>query len=73
MSGPQFIFQEVVNIADIPIDSTRIHTYKRKIGEREITVENIEPQFRSEDERNNAKSSVMQLLYEIFSKYTEKC
>jgi len=63
----------VVIIADIPIDNTSIHTYTRKIGDREIKVENIEPQFRSEEERNNAKSSVMQLLYEIFSKYKEKC
>lgn len=63
----------MIPIADIPIERTRIQTYTRKIGEREITVENIEPQFRSEDERNNAKSSVMQLLYEIFSKYKEKC
>lgn len=73
MSGPHFIFREVVIIADIPIESTYTHTYKRKIGEKEITVENIEPQFRSDEDRSNAKSSVMQLLYEIFSKYTEKC
>jgi hypothetical protein len=63
----------VIVIADIPIERTHIHTDTRKIGEKEITVENIQPQFRSEEEWDNAKSSATQLLYEIFSKYTEKC
>lgn len=61
-------YQEVITISE-----TSVETYTRKIGEKEITVKNIRPQFQTEEERSNAKSHIMQTLYEVFSKYDEEC
>ena len=55
-------------ITDRPIE--RMEIYSGKTGE--ITVTHIEPQFPSDIERNNAEARVVQLLFEIFSKYREK-
>lgn len=68
MSGPHYILLEVVTISDQPIE--RLEIYAGKIGE--ITVIHIEPQFRSDIERNNAQARVAQLLFEIFSKYRDR-
>lgn len=66
-------FPEVIPISGIPIEPNRIDTYQRKIGDTEITVKNISPNFKTDEDRLNAKSQIMQILYEVFSKYDENC
>lgn len=64
---------EVIHISGIPVEPNRYTSYLRKIGDTEITVENIEPNFKTDEERKNAKSQIMQVLYKVFSKYDEDC
>lgn len=66
-------YLEVILISGVPVEPEQIRTYKRKIGDTEITVENIIPQFPTEEEHLNTKSRIMQSLYEVFSKYEEDC
>lgn len=64
--------QEVIFISGNPIEAYRSQIYRRKIGDTEITVENLHPQFQDEEEQTIAKSAIKQTLYEVFSKYYEE-
>lgn len=62
---------EVICISGIPVNENQKQCYKRIVGDTEITVENIYPKFKSEEDRASAKKQIMQTLYDIFSKYEE--
>lgn len=66
-----YFFQGVGIISEFPMDGKKVITYQCKIGDTEMTVENIIPAFRTEADRNKTKASIMQCLYEIFSKYRD--
>ena len=64
---------EVITIYEIQNEPNRIDTYQRKTVDTEMAVENISPNFKTDEDRLNVKSQIMQILYEVFSKYDENC
>ena len=56
---------EVISISNSSI-------YKKMIGSAEVTIVNILPQFKDEEERQQVETQIKQTLYDIFSKYVEK-
>lgn len=64
---------EVINISGFPIEHTFSNTYTKKIGNTEMTVENIHPVFQSKDEKDRVESEIKQSLYEVFAKYHDDC
>lgn len=47
-------------------------TSTKKIDTAEVTIINILPQFKDEEERQQVESQIKRTLYDIFSKYVEK-
>lgn len=47
-------------------------TFTKKIDTAEVTIINILPQFKDEEERQQVESQIKRTLYDIFSKYVEK-
>lgn len=54
------------------ISISNSYIYTKMIGSAEVTIVNILPQFKSEEERQQVEMQIKQTLYEIFSKYVEK-
>lgn len=54
----------------ISISNSNIYT--KSIGSAEVTIVNILPQFKDEEERQRLETQIKQTLYDIFSKYVEK-
>lgn len=54
----------------ISISNSNIYT--KNIGSAEVTIVNILPQFKDEEERQRLETQIKQTLYDIFSKYVEK-
>lgn len=54
----------------ISISNSNINT--KIIGSAEVTIVNILPQFKDEEERQQVETQIKQTLYDIFSKYVEK-
>ncbi len=58
-------------ISGNPVNQDVASVYRRKIGKKEMTIENIRPNFSDEKDREKNKTRIMDILYEIFSKYEE--
>lgn len=58
-------------VMGIPTETDHAQFCTKKITDTGITVENIRPQFKSEEARSKAKGQIMRILYEVFSKYEE--
>lgn len=61
---------EVIHISEsIPENDSNTQSYKRTVGDREITVHNVRPTFKSNGAQGKAKEEIANTLYRIFSKY----
>lgn len=61
---------EVIHISEsVPVNDSNTHSYRRTVGDTEITVHNVEPTFKSKEAQNKEKEEIAHTLYRIFSKY----
>ena len=65
---------EVISISGlIPVNDSMPESYKRTVGNTEMTVHNVRPVFNSKEALDKEKKEISDTLYRIISKYEKSC